>query len=499
MAAMIRPTFRSTAAKAIAPVRSTPATTAAVSAPEGSTIDLLFFAYLCMLVVEYVGLGNVWPVLKVIRFSTLIAWGLTIVVLSRAGLTEIKTFRQSKLMAIFVFWTAASVAWAIVQSYVPAQARVHLDYLGLLVITMYLVDRPARFKVLAVVFTGVLITIVLRNLDNLSVGTRMVRFRGAYFTGDGNDLAWTFVSLLGFPLFLVLGRVNILLRGLGLAGFGISILAIVSTQSRGGVLALGAAVLYYWAFMAKRKALGVAALLVLCAGVLVIAPEGFVGRMETIGEYEEDASAQGRIRAWKAAIQMGLHYPLGVGAGNFSSAYGRYYRPDNLTGYGANRWISAHSVYFKVLGEYGYGGLTLILVVLVSNILDNQRLLRRIRSDPSASAVPEAWPALLNLTIVGYAAGGMFLGGISYPHLYLFTGLTLGLRRYQERTLPAAVTVDAPVRLSRFGRPAPATAVAVSGRPADAPPSPPAAAPNPRFRPRVRPALPARDPVHGRR
>ena len=476
---------------------STPVGPAAAAADE-RVLDLLFVCYLCMIAVEYVGLANLWPILKVIRLSTLIAWGLTIALLSKHGLAEIKSYRQSRLLAIFVVWTAVSVLWAIVQSYVPGQARVHLDYFALLVVTMYLIDRPARFKILAVVFTGVMITIVLRNLDNLSVASRMVRFRGAYFTGDGNDLAWTFVSLLGFPVFLVLGRVNIVLRGLGLAGFAISILAIVSTQSRGGVLALAAAVLYYWLFMAKRKALGVVTLLVLCAGALAVAPEGFVGRMETISEYDEDASAQGRLRAWKAAIQMGVHYPIGVGAGNFSSAYGRYYRPEGLTGYGANRWISAHSVYFKVLGEYGFGGLALILVVLTTNVRSNQRLLRRIRSEGGSSHIPEAWPALLNLSLVGYAAGGIFLGGIAYPHLYLFTGLTLGLRRYAERTLAAPPAADEPVELARFGRSA-SSAPIEPDRQATAAPARPAAAANPRFRPRVRPVLPAGDVIRGRR
>ena len=49
--------------------------------------------------------------------------------------------------------------------------------------------------------------------------------------------------------------------------------------------------------------------------------------MNTMENYEEDSSAQGRLRAWHAARQMALDYPLGVGANNFSSAYGRFYIP----------------------------------------------------------------------------------------------------------------------------------------------------------------------------
>jgi len=102
--------------------------------------------------------------------------------------------------------------------------------------------------------------------------------------------------------------------------------------------------LYYLFFVTRRRAVGLTVVGAAIAAVLVLAPAEYFNRMNTIAEYEEDGSAMGRIGAWTAATQMALDYPLGVGAGNFNTAYGRFYRPPDAKA----KWVSAHSVYFKV-------------------------------------------------------------------------------------------------------------------------------------------------------
>jgi O-antigen ligase len=131
---------------------------------------------------------------------------------------------------------------------------------------------------------------------------------------------------------------------------------------------------------------------------------------------------------------MAAENPLGVGANNFSSAYGRWYIPPDettLIEWGRGRWLSAHSVYFRALGEYGVPGLVILLSLLVVNVRGNCQLAARIRSMPSG--LPEQWPLLVNVSLVGYAVGGMFLGGLTYPHLYLLSGLGVAGARLVER------------------------------------------------------------------
>ena len=402
-----------------------------------SDTGALFAAYLLIILIEYGGLSGFVPFLHESRLSTLLAWGTTLLVLKRVGMNAFTEFRQNRLLTLLLVWTAASVLWAVVRSYVPETFRFMCDYFGLFLISMYVVDRPSRARWLSIVTTVAILIVVARNLDNFNAGTRLVRFRASYFMGDGNDLAWAFSALSFAPVYLMVGKHPLGWRLFGAAGTVALIFAVVATQSRGGSIALGGALIYYWLFLSKRKVLGVASFVVLALALAAFAPPGYFDRMNSVQDYDEDGSAQGRIRAWKAAAQMGLDYPLGVGAGNFSSAYGRYYRPDNLVGYAVNRWISAHSVYFKIMGEYGYAGFLVLLTIIGSTLADNHRSAKRIRSDPEAYTISDRWPDSLNLGLVGYSLAAMFLGGVTYPHLFILTGLALGARRIVEQ--PAAL------------------------------------------------------------
>lgn len=404
----------------------------------------MFALYLTVIAIEYGGLTSMFPILGVLRVSTVCAYSLALVLLVRVGRDAVVGTRQGKLLLFLTVFTAASLAWAIVQTHVVTTFRYMCDYLGLFLATAYLIDRPGRIKKLAIVATLVIILLFARNADLLtsSAGAeRLVRFRTGYFMGDGNDFAWGVMTLLTFPIFLMLSPSGFVLRALGAAGGAIALIIVVLTQSRGGALALGGAVVFYALALSKRKAVAIVAVLILMVGVWAFAPSQFRNRIETIQDYQDDSSAQGRIRAWKAATAMAFDYPLGVGAGNFSSAYGRYYRPDDLTGWAANRWISAHSVYFKTLGEYGFIGAGAFIGLVIVTLIDNRRSLQICRGLGPASTLHEAWPGALSIGLVGYAVGGVFLGGVTYPHLFIATGLAVSCRRL---ALAAAEAAGAP-------------------------------------------------------
>ena len=102
--------------------------------------------------------------------------------------------------------------------------------------------------------------------------------------------------------------------------------------------------------------------------------------------------ALARLEAWGAAIKMSIDYPLGVGAGNFNSAFGRHYidLSNSRVGWGAQRWISAHRIYFKVLGEFGVlgnpsGGLFIASANAVFHFIPGQPTHLRRRISPYVS------------------------------------------------------------------------------------------------------------------
>ena len=132
----------------------------------------------------------------------------------------------------------------------------------------------------------------------------------------------------------MVGKRSLFTRAFGAAGLLLSLVGIVGTESRGATIALVGCVLLFWATVAKRKLLFVGVAVMGVVAVMLLAPPAYFARMNTLKNVDDDNSAQGRLRAWRAARQMALDYPLGVGANNFNSAYGRFYIPGRHRGLG---------------------------------------------------------------------------------------------------------------------------------------------------------------------
>jgi probable O-glycosylation ligase (exosortase A-associated) len=191
----------------------------------------------------------------------------------------------------------------------------------------------------------------------------------------------------------------------------LSAFAIVSTFSRAGLLALVAATLTY-VMLQKRRALTFTVLVLLLAVTLpfVPIPKGYFERVETIQTYEEvqDDSALGRLHFWQVAVRMVQAKPLGVGLGNFNSAYDQY---DFSNGrYGTHRAV--HSSHFQVLAENGYAGAAIWIGLFVYSAY----LLFRIRRRAKAAAITDderffvvASANALLVSIVAFLVGGAFI------------------------------------------------------------------------------------------
>lgn len=403
---------------------------------------LLFAGYLVLLLVEYGGLTKLVPALQAVRFSTILTYSMFFFVVAKHGLDSVRGTRQTKLLGALVVFTALSVLWAVVQWNAFNSIRALVDYMVLFILTAHLVDRQKRADALSWVMLITCTQLVLRNVEKLGSPERSGAFDAPYFMGDGNDFAWSMVIMLPMILNLVLGKRGVVTRLFALCGVAACLFGIVGSGSRGAALGLVASLLYYWIVLSRHKAAGAAMVVAILLGVAIIAPSTYFDRLQTIGSYQEDSSAQGRLQVWGAATKMALEHPLGVGAGNFSSGYGRYYIPSggqNALTWGSQRWLAAHSIYFKMLGEYGFLGLLLLLAVIYANLRDNAESRRKLDGEQAHVRFSPTWPALLNMSMIGYAVCGAFLGGISYPHLFLLSALTVSARRAAEsRPLVAA-------------------------------------------------------------
>ena len=180
--------------------------------------------------------------------------------------------------------------------------------------------------------------------------------------------------------------------------------AAIGTQSRGAllaILAMAMALMLLW--RGKSYIVGGLFIAVAAASLITFMPEKWTARMDTIETYQDDSSAQGRLAAWSEAWNIAKDYPLGVG---FNPA-----RQDLFDKYSYNPEAgarAAHSIYFQTLGNHGFVGLGLFLLIWF--ITFRQAGWLRVQ----AAGIPEArWcsdlGAMAQVSLVGYCVGGAFL------------------------------------------------------------------------------------------
>jgi len=185
------------------------------------------------------------------------------------------------------------------------------------------------------------------------------------------------------------------------AMMGLCLVSALGSHSRGALLAMGAMGAVLWWRSKSKMALGVLVLM-MAAIALAFMPEGWTERMHTIGSYQEDASAMGRINAWTMAINIANDRLLGAGFETASPLIYLRYAPN------PNFVIVAHSIYFQMLGEHGYIGLALYLCFWILTYRMAGRL-TRLSSRRQDLQWAEMLGSMSKVSLVGFAVGGAFL------------------------------------------------------------------------------------------
>ena len=187
---------------------------------------------------------------------------------------------------------------------------------------------------------------------------------------------------------------------------------------------------FLWLF-SKQKAMSAIGIGFVAVVVAFFGSDAYFNRMKSITDYQSDESAESRIMAWKAGVRMAVENPvLGVGTGHFASAFGGKYRAEER---GTNRWMTAHSMYFLVLGELGLPGIVTLFALVLGGIRATlavrRRVLRSAKDPPSDEVLSTSRLLyLLAASAVGFAVAGAFLSVAYYPHIFILTGMMLSAR-----------------------------------------------------------------------
>ena len=255
---------------------------------------------------------------------------------------------------------------------------------------------------------------------------------GSYIT-DNNALALALVTALPILWYLHLDADKKWLRLSFLSIVVFSVIAAAGSYSRGAMLGGAAMLVFLWLKSQKKMRTGAALLLVAPLIYFVMPPEWF-SRMETIDNYKTDASALGRINAWGFAANVASQNFFGGGFNTFTHRMFALYAPDPLNHH------AAHSIYFQVLGEHGFVGLFLFLLLMFLGWRTGSRINKACKGKPELRWAGTL-SAMCQVSIIGYAVGGAFLTLAYYDLYYYIMSILVLLERVVRLEQPAQATV----------------------------------------------------------
>lgn len=246
---------------------------------------------------------------------------------------------------------------------------------------------------------------------------------GGTFYGGNNEIGLALNMTL--PLILLGGNQfkNKLIKNFFYMVFFFSICAIISTWSRGALLTLFS-VLTAIILSSKKKIRIVLLFLAALAVIAVLPPEKvksflpkeWFDRMETIQTYEEDASAMGRIDAWRYGLKRANESPLTAGGFETYRIHG----------------TDAHSAYFEILGEHGYIALILWLSLLFGSMLALEKLRSQAKFAQTSLWILD-YARAVQISLLGYAVGGAFLGAAYWDYFYQLVSLCVLMKVFLYR------------------------------------------------------------------
>lgn len=272
----------------------------------------------------------------------------------------------------------------------------------------------------------------LASVQNIVGSTSDYRIAGP--VGDPNFYALFLVPLVPLALNRLDKETNKYLRLLALLTFVLVSLAIVFTYSRGGFLALAAAI----GILLVRKpprARVILLTIIVAIPVLTMVPAQYTERLKTLNEVlpfghaevgqTSDSGFRGRLSEMRVGVLMFLEEPiLGVGLDNYPYLYQEYARRVGLDSRLAER--EPHSRYLEIASEMGLVGMVAYAFVIGSlfySMYLGERRLKAGGCQNSAGMVRS-----LSVGLIAFLVGSFFLHEAFARYFWLLAGIALATR-----------------------------------------------------------------------
>ncbi len=261
---------------------------------------------------------------------------------------------------------------------------------------------------------------------------------------DNNDFALALCMGIPMLLHLALPEKSTLVRRATLAIIPLMVMTIVATHSRGAFLALGVTtILLVW--RSPNRVAGFALLFFLGIAGVLAAPKSYKERIGSIGSYEEDASARGRIEAWKVAGNMIVANPfLGVGYAKFQYNYKNYdpkaFTYNEGTGDQAGTRV-AHNSYLQIWAECGTPAFFIYLSLIGLSFFDLWGVRREAKKRYHSSWIL-SYCTMFEASLLAFVVGSVFLNRAQFDLFYHFVALIVVFGRVARESMAESPSID---------------------------------------------------------
>ncbi len=250
--------------------------------------------------------------------------------------------------------------------------------------------------------------------------------------GDPNFFAQIMIVLVAISLERALHEKSLLLRAVALYTFMVSVLCVIFSYSRGGLLAL-VVCLGTWFILNPPRRLQLPILIIgVTLAVLYVLPAGYLSRVlqltqvfQSQGTFRtSDPSLQGRISENLAAWEMFRTHPItGVGWNTYSYLFPFYSKDIGLANVATER--EAHDLYLEVAAETGIIGVFAFGLILFSSlraVVKARRQFLKANLQDYAGLVTG-----FGVGFLGYLVAALFIHGAFQRYLHVLLGIAWAL------------------------------------------------------------------------
>jgi putative inorganic carbon (HCO3(-)) transporter len=394
------------------------------------------------------GFAHEQPFVMVVALVTIVSW-----LLSRER-GNLKPSAFLALIVIFSAWMSVTTLFAPTpEMTVPLWDR---NLKSMVMIVMVLAVISTRVRVHGLVW----VIVISLGYYGLKGGGFVLLTGGNYIVfgpkdsmiQDNNGLALALLMTLPLIFYLWQHTRYRLLRYALLGLLFLTFLGAIGSYSRGAIVALAGILGYLWLKSPAKIITAPALICVLLVGVMAM-PAKYMDRLSTFENIMEDESFRGRLDAWEVAWETAKDHPFGAGFdGPRQPVVWNEYLPERPA-------RASHSIYFMVLGEHGFIGLAIYLLIILVAWMNLYRA-RKLAEGNAELKWARDLAFAIQVSMVGFIVGGAGLPMAYYDGFFTLLALAAILRRMvQDAVAPAEARRPVGVRQ---GAPAAANASATA-------------------------------------